>query len=110
MSNPSFEIENPEVASRCFLHALWRNNRFLSRGLNQRELRMMNYMDYLTDLPDWEDLVFEESYITKWKEEVENLNFDNEGLGDVYMSDQMFEAVSSAYRGSHKRESSTNTT
>lgn len=52
---------------------------------------MLEFVNQITDKPEWERKVFDEAIVARWKAEgavnVDGLN------GDVYLSDQMFEYV-----------------
>lgn len=55
---------------------------------------MMEFMNQITDKPDWERKVFEEAIVNKWREEAlgsqaQEMNLD----GDVYMTEKMFDNV-----------------
>ncbi|KAI1658101.1 hypothetical protein F4813DRAFT_380457 [Daldinia decipiens] len=79
-----------DKSTSCFLHALWDKKYFKSVGLTLREIRMMGFINQISDKPNWEEKVFDETIVAKWKEEAKmasHQNFD----GDVYLSDKMFE-------------------
>ncbi|KAI0536264.1 hypothetical protein GGR58DRAFT_475769 [Xylaria digitata] len=74
------------------LHALWSSFRFESVGLKLREVRMMEFMNQITDKPEWECKVFDEEIVNNWRKEAmgpqaQEMNLD----GDVYMSEKMFD-------------------
>ncbi|KAI0847455.1 hypothetical protein F5Y00DRAFT_241477 [Daldinia vernicosa] len=73
-----------------FLHALWDGKSFESEGLALREIRMMGFIDQISDKPNWEEKVFDETIVAKWKEEANMVSHQNLD-GDVYLSDKMFE-------------------
>ncbi|KAI0455134.1 hypothetical protein F5B21DRAFT_514247 [Xylaria acuta] len=82
----------PELGEEYFMHALWHGWRFESAGLKLREVRMMEFMNQITDKPEWERKVFDEEIVNRWREEamgprVEEMNLD----GDVYMTEKMFD-------------------
>ncbi|KAI8949348.1 hypothetical protein F4801DRAFT_591217 [Xylaria longipes] len=82
----------PELGEKYFMHALWDEWRFLSAGLKLREVRMMEFMNQITDKPEWERKVFDEEIVNRWREEAmgpraEEMNLD----GDVYMTEKMFD-------------------
>ena len=64
-----------------------------SNGVTLREQRMLEFMGQITDKPGWEKKVFDEEIVAKWRAESDvspaHLN------GDVYLSQQMFDFVSS---------------
>ncbi|OTB16768.1 hypothetical protein K445DRAFT_317065 [Daldinia sp. EC12] len=79
-----------KTESACFLHMLWVTKDFMSEGLALREIRMMNFINQITDKPNWEEKVFNEAIVAKWKQEAESA--PHQGLdGDVYFSKDMFE-------------------
>jgi hypothetical protein len=57
-----------------------------------RELRMLQFMDQITDKPDWEKKVFDETILAKWKDEA-GQEVDVDGAADVMLSERMFEYV-----------------
>ncbi|KAK8067304.1 hypothetical protein PG997_014051 [Apiospora hydei] len=54
----------------------------------ERELRMLAFVNQITDKPDWHRKVLDEQIVQKWKEEA--VRFD-ETLDDFYLSEKMFE-------------------
>ncbi|CAI4211668.1 unnamed protein product [Parascedosporium putredinis] len=62
----------------------WRSN-----GVPVREQRMLAFIDRISDKPNWETKVFDETILAKWREEAsarpEDLN------GDVVLSEEMFD-------------------
>ncbi|GAP87876.2 putative duf1665 domain-containing protein [Rosellinia necatrix] len=77
---------------KYFGHALWTGHRFMSVGLKVREVRMMDFMNQITDKPGWERKVFDEDIVKAWYEEAtgprtQEMNLD----GDVYMTEKMFD-------------------
>jgi hypothetical protein len=63
-----------------------------------RELRMVNFINQVTDKPDWQRKVFDEAIIAKWRKEGEEpINVD--GAVDVHLSPEMFDYVSLTLRG-----------
>ncbi|KAI0440696.1 hypothetical protein F4803DRAFT_459480 [Xylaria telfairii] len=82
----------PEFGEKYFMHALWDEWRFESTGLKLREVRMMEFMNQITDKPEWERKVLDEEIVNKWREEAlgpqaQEMNLD----GDVYMTEKMFD-------------------
>jgi hypothetical protein len=61
-----------------------------SKGVTVRERRMLEFIDTISDKPEWDRKVFDEAIVSTWKEEaccrVESLN-------DDYLSLQMFDFV-----------------
>lgn len=85
----------PEHVVNFFMHALWEASCFESTGLKLREVRMMEFMNQITDKPEWERKVFDEEIVNRWREEAmgpgaKEINLD----GDVYMTEKMFDNVS----------------
>ncbi|OTA82510.1 hypothetical protein M434DRAFT_400973 [Hypoxylon sp. CO27-5] len=84
------DYEPRDKLASCFFHALWDFRCFMSEGLKLREIRMMNFVNQITDKPNWEDKVFNETIVAKWRDEAKSAPSD--GLdGDVFFSDEMFE-------------------
>ncbi|KAI1418445.1 hypothetical protein F5Y13DRAFT_149182 [Hypoxylon sp. FL1857] len=82
--------EPPDTLAYCFFHALWGFRCFKSEGLKLREIRMMNFMNQITNKPNWEEKVFNETIVANWREEAKSA--PSEGLdGDVFFSDAMFD-------------------
>lgn len=68
---------------------------FVNRvGVTVRELRMLDFVNQITDKPDWDKKVTDLQIVAKWKEEA-NRTIDVNGKDDVILSDEMFEFVSS---------------
>ncbi|KAK7934875.1 hypothetical protein PG985_000370, partial [Apiospora marii] len=76
---------DPEKSER-FPHAI--ADFFASNGITERELRMLDFVNQITDKPDWHKKVFDGEIVQKWKEE--GVRFD-EALHDFYLSEKMFE-------------------
>ncbi|KAI1140179.1 hypothetical protein F5Y05DRAFT_308671 [Hypoxylon sp. FL0543] len=84
------DYEPPDKLAYCFFHALWDFRCFLSDGLKLREIRMMNFINQITDKPKWEEKVFDETIVARWREEAKSA--PSEGLDeDVFFSGEMFE-------------------
>ncbi|KAI0875172.1 hypothetical protein GGS24DRAFT_500123 [Hypoxylon argillaceum] len=84
--------EPPSPEKNYFLHALWHGRRFESAGLKQREVRMMQFMNDITDKPGWEHKVFDEGIVNRWREEAMGPQLQGTHLdGDVFMSEKMFD-------------------
>ncbi|GAW15293.1 hypothetical protein ANO14919_047020 [Xylariales sp. No.14919] len=85
------EFDTGPEAKYC-LHALWDKFQFLSSGVTLREVRMMEFMNQITDKPEWERKVFDEGIVNKWHEETMGARSQEMDLdGDVYMSEEMFD-------------------
>lgn len=54
----------------------------------------MEFVNQITDKPDWERKVFDESIVAKWKEEAKSVELPGHE-GDVFLSDKMFDNVGS---------------
>ncbi|KAI0970801.1 hypothetical protein F4678DRAFT_461931 [Xylaria arbuscula] len=75
-----------------FMHALLTGRRFNSVGLKVREIRMMEFMNQITDKPEWERKVFDEEIVNAWRKEAMGHEAREIDLdGDVYMSEKMFD-------------------
>jgi hypothetical protein len=71
-----------------FPHAI--ADHFASDGVTVRERRMLEFISQITDKPDWERKVFDESIVEKWREEA---CVHHEDLEDVFLSSRMFHYV-----------------
>ncbi|KAI0116506.1 hypothetical protein GGR51DRAFT_546020 [Nemania sp. FL0031] len=79
----------PTIGNNYFLHAL--SSRFESVGLKLREVRMMEFMNQITDKPEWERKVFDENIVNAWRDEAMGSKAQEIDLdGDVYMTEKMF--------------------
>ncbi|KAI0466334.1 hypothetical protein F4859DRAFT_507430 [Xylaria cf. heliscus] len=87
----------PELGGKYFMHALWEGWRFESVGLKLREVRMMEFMNQVTDKPEWERKVFDEEIVNRWRAEAMGQEADLDG--DVYMTDKMFDNCIKELRG-----------
>lgn len=83
---------------KAFPHAIGDMDLVQSLGITNRERRMMTFIGAITDKPEWERKVFDETIIAKWKEEAmamtiptEDDNFNDDE--DVFMSEKMFQNV-----------------
>lgn len=61
-----------------------------SEGITVRERRMLDFINNITDKPEWERKVFDEAIVAKWREEG---CVWSESLDDVYLSSAMFDYV-----------------
>ena len=72
-----------------FPHAIADN--VASDGVTVRERRMLQFIDQISDKPEWERKVFDEEIVGKWRAEAGR---EDEEIGDVVLSEEMFEYVS----------------
>lgn len=63
-----------------------------SKGVTVRERRMLQFINQITDKPDWEVKVFDEDIVSRWRAEADIR--PEELDGDVILSQQMFDFVS----------------
>lgn len=89
---PVHHQPGPDSATGGFLFPLAIDRSWLSMGLTVRELRMLAFMDQITDKPDWETKVFDEAIVSRWRAEADACPAESDG--DVYMSKAMFDYVS----------------
>ncbi|KAJ3574166.1 hypothetical protein NPX13_g4456 [Xylaria arbuscula] len=88
---PLAESREEEMTGKFFLHALSSYRHFASDGLKVRETRMMEFMNQITDKPEWDRKVFDEDIVKKWHEEAMGITEQDIDLDeDVYMSEKMF--------------------
>ncbi|KAF2269107.1 hypothetical protein CC78DRAFT_557965 [Lojkania enalia] len=64
---------------------------FGSNGITLRERRMLQFMDQISDKPEWERKVFNEEIVGKWKEEAVRWDDSLPEKGDFWLSENMFE-------------------
>ncbi|KAI0147716.1 hypothetical protein GGR57DRAFT_475677 [Xylariaceae sp. FL1272] len=95
---PGFNMplnEVPHIDTKAyFMHALWDGFKFQSEGIKLREIRMMEFMNQITDKLGWEQKIFDEQIVNRWREEATGLHAETSDVdldGDVWMSDKMFE-------------------
>lgn len=62
-----------------------------SNGVTLRERRMLNFINQITDKPDWEVKVFDEEIVSRWRTEADVR--PEELDGDAYLSRHMFNFV-----------------
>ena len=55
---------------------------------------MLYFIDTITDKPEWERKVHDESIIANWRKEADELDWDSEVFPGGDMSPEMFEYVS----------------
>ena len=89
---PGFGLAVEDMPAESFPHATESN---VSQGITLRERRMMDFINTISDKPEWERKVFDETIVGKWEEEAKNMpNVDYHGVSDLYMSKKMFKNVS----------------
>lgn len=76
-----------------FPHAI--SDFFATDGLTVRERRMLDFINKITDKPEWDSKVFDDDIVSKWRTEA--CRYD-ESLQDEYLSDAMFNYVSEPTR------------
>ncbi|KAI1394262.1 uncharacterized protein F4822DRAFT_43229 [Hypoxylon trugodes] len=76
--------------SQCFMHALWSFKRFKAECVYLREHRMMDFMNQVTDKPRWEEKVFDDAILARWKNEADSVKPEDLD-GDVFFSEKMFQ-------------------
>lgn len=64
---------------------------FGSSGITLRERRMLEFMNQVTDKPDWTRKVCDEEIVAKWKEEGVRWDERLPEIGDWWLSETMFE-------------------
>ncbi|KAI6080522.1 hypothetical protein F4821DRAFT_55024 [Hypoxylon rubiginosum] len=79
----------PQIPS-CFLHPL-SGNHFESDGLKLREIRMMDFISFVTDKPNWEVEFFNEQTLRTWLEEARLAHLPDLD-DDVFFSEEMYKA------------------
>lgn len=86
---PGFGLGVEYQPSQCFPLAV--DQSWQSYGVSLREQRMLEFIDKITDKPSWEEKVFDEEIVAKWRKEAD---VRPEGLGgDVLLSQEMFDFV-----------------
>lgn len=90
---PGFGLPRSYGTDECFPHVLLDESGRgrLSKGVTLRERRMLDFIGTITDKPDWDHKVFDETIVGKWRQEATDMPrvADN----DVYMSEVMFDNV-----------------
>lgn len=90
---PTIEKEGPYKGQRRrFPHAL--RDSCYSVGVSVRERRMLDFINKITDKPEWERKVFDEDIVSKWRSEA---CVHSEELDDYYLSAAMFDYVGTAW-------------
>jgi hypothetical protein len=85
---PLYSKGNPEKCQR-FPHAI--ADYLASKGVTLRERRMLDFIDKISDKPEWERKVFDENIVSKYRAEACVYADD---IGDEILSEQMFDYVS----------------
>lgn len=67
----------------------------LSKGLTRRELRMLDFMDKVTDEPGWERQVYDEKMVDTWRQQSKRETYGKDK--DVFLSQTMFENACSIF-------------
>ena len=83
------ESKKPAVR---FPHAI--SDVVASSGVTIRERRMLQFIDSISDKPEWDRKVFEDEIVGEWKVEACRRVED---LDDDYLSEKMFEFVCGLY-------------
>ncbi|KAK4221203.1 hypothetical protein QBC38DRAFT_139315 [Podospora fimiseda] len=83
---PGFGLPVEHFAGRCFPHAVAKS--WGSSGVTTRELRMLGFINQITDKPNWEDKVFDDEIVSRWRAEADAHETVD---GDIYMSKEMFD-------------------
>jgi hypothetical protein len=88
---PTLETVVVEAGRTRFPHAI--ADHFPSKGVTLRELRMLEFINLITDKPDWHEKVFNSDILSTWRAETSR-PADVPGESDVYLSEHMFDYVS----------------
>lgn len=91
---PVYHQPGPDSTTGGFLFPLAIDRSWVSMGVTLRELRMLAFMDQITDKPEWEAKVFDETIVSRWRAEADAR--PTEADGDVFMSKAMFDYVGPA--------------
>ncbi|KAB2570656.1 hypothetical protein DBV05_g10664 [Lasiodiplodia theobromae] len=59
-----------------------------AKAITLRERRMLDFINKISDKPEWDRKVFDEAIVSEWR--VEAMRFDDK-IEDVYLSEQMFD-------------------
>jgi hypothetical protein len=87
---PGFGLPVDHEGSDCFPLAIG-TTPWASMGVTLREKRMLDFINKITDKPDWEVKVFDEDIVARWRAEADVRPEELEG--DVLLSQQMFDFV-----------------
>lgn len=82
---PFNPIDEHEKKRLRFPHAIADNCD--SIGIRARERRMLEFINNITDKPEWEQKVFDEAIVAKWREEG---CVWSESLDDDYLTQDMY--------------------
>lgn len=74
-----------------FPHAIADRFFVSGKGVMSREIRMLEFVNKISDKPEWDRKVFDEVIVAKWEKEACRYV---DGLRDEYLSTQMFQFVS----------------
>jgi hypothetical protein len=85
---PTYSTSNPEELER-FPHAI--ADYLASTGVTVRERRMLEFINTISDKPDWDRKVFDEEIVSKYRAEA---CVYKEEIGDEMLSQEMFDYVS----------------
>ncbi|KAK1833711.1 hypothetical protein QBC39DRAFT_254200 [Podospora conica] len=86
---PVHHQPKPDSATAGFLFPLAIDRSWVSMGVTLREMRMLSFMGQITDKPDWDTKVFDETIVSRWRAEADARPAEPDG--DVYMSKAMFD-------------------
>jgi hypothetical protein len=91
MSLPGLNVPIQYLPTPRFQHAI--ADMVNTEPITVREIRMLDFVNQITEKPNWESKVFEQTIVAKWKEEASQTikigDFD-----DVVLSEEMFDLVS----------------
>jgi hypothetical protein len=79
-----------------FPHAIADNQ--TTKAITFRERRMLDFINQITDKPEWDRKVFDEDIVSKWREEASK---ELEEKNDVILSERMFDFVRCFRRARH---------
>ena len=86
---PLWERDSDEKQAR-FPHNIVDD--FTTQGVTIREIRMLEYMDWITDIPSWNKDILDEDIVRGWKKKMVEWDGDFCEQGDWWLSEKMFEA------------------
>ena len=64
---------------------------FASNGVTARERRMLEFINQITDKPEWERKVYDEAIVSNWRREAVRFDPGLPEKGDFWLSEIMFE-------------------
>lgn len=98
--------QGPKGPRLRFPHAI--EDEYPAQGVSVRERRMMEFVDQITDKPEWTRKVFDEGIVAKWRAEAvgyrgelneesneEDDELDEEGEDEKYLTEPTFSYVGS---------------